>query len=223
MPVLSNPRHELFAQELAKGKTATEACDVSGVVLTPCRGLARYYVYLLIDPRDDKVFYVGKGKGARYAAHVKEWFKGVINNPLKYERIGQIRDDGFAVSEVCFQSDLEEWQSLDLEKELIEGIGRSILTNFCSGKYSPETKGHIEAMDCLARIIPYCRMKMENRPRHKGDLSAEQAELAYWDIVGGFNDVIALHEGRKYRRYERLSFSKYFNNLPVQTNAIQEG
>ena len=28
-----------------------------------------YYVYLLIDPRDGKVFYVGKGKGSRCFDH----------------------------------------------------------------------------------------------------------------------------------------------------------
>jgi hypothetical protein len=28
-----------------------------------------YYVYLLIDPRDGKVFYVGKGKGERCLQH----------------------------------------------------------------------------------------------------------------------------------------------------------
>jgi phage terminase small subunit len=30
MPVLSNPKHERFAQELAKGKTADEAYQLAG-------------------------------------------------------------------------------------------------------------------------------------------------------------------------------------------------
>jgi len=30
-----------------------------------------YYVYALIDPRNKKVFYVGKGKGNRIYAHVE--------------------------------------------------------------------------------------------------------------------------------------------------------
>lgn len=34
MPALSNPKHELFAQELAKGKTQTEAYAVAGYVLS---------------------------------------------------------------------------------------------------------------------------------------------------------------------------------------------
>lgn len=38
MPVLSNPKHERFAQELAKGKTATEAYELAGY--KPNRGNA---------------------------------------------------------------------------------------------------------------------------------------------------------------------------------------
>jgi phage terminase small subunit len=35
MGILTNPRHELFAQELAKGKSATEAHTLAGY--KPCR------------------------------------------------------------------------------------------------------------------------------------------------------------------------------------------
>jgi phage terminase small subunit len=35
MGILTNPRHELFAQELAKGKSASEAYTVAGY--RPCR------------------------------------------------------------------------------------------------------------------------------------------------------------------------------------------
>jgi len=43
MPVLTNPKHELFAQELAKGKTATEATNCSDHQLTECEGLEANY------------------------------------------------------------------------------------------------------------------------------------------------------------------------------------
>jgi hypothetical protein len=31
----------------------------------------KFYVYALIDPRTDRVFYIGKGKGSRIYAHVE--------------------------------------------------------------------------------------------------------------------------------------------------------
>ena len=35
----------------------------------------KYYVYLYSDPRDDKIFYVGKGKNNRVFQHLKDKFK----------------------------------------------------------------------------------------------------------------------------------------------------
>ena len=31
------------------------------------KGMSGYYVYALVDPRDNRIFYVGKGKGDRSA------------------------------------------------------------------------------------------------------------------------------------------------------------
>lgn len=40
---------------------------------------AKWYVYELLDPRDDSVFYVGKGSGNRIFAHEQEARKGVCS------------------------------------------------------------------------------------------------------------------------------------------------
>lgn len=45
------------------------------------------YVYKLIDPRDGKVFYVGKGKGNRVFSHMHlkdEFRKKGSTNPIAY-------------------------------------------------------------------------------------------------------------------------------------------
>lgn len=55
----------------------------------------RYYVYTLTDPRDGKVFYVGKGRGNRVDAHERQAKRG-IKSP-KCDRIREIVAAGLAV------------------------------------------------------------------------------------------------------------------------------
>lgn len=47
----------------------------------------KYYVYILIDPRDNKIFYVGKGYGNRVFFHINE----AIFNPIGTEKLEIIR------------------------------------------------------------------------------------------------------------------------------------
>lgn len=42
-----------------------------------------FYVYGLIDPRDDKIFYIGKGKNNRKDSHLKEELNYYINDGWK--------------------------------------------------------------------------------------------------------------------------------------------
>jgi len=47
-----------------------------------------YYVYLLLDPRNNKIFYIGKGKGNRIFAHIS----GALENPTETEKIKLIKE-----------------------------------------------------------------------------------------------------------------------------------
>ena len=52
-----------------------------------------WYVYRLIDPRNGETFYVGKGRGNRIFAHVKDALslaKDEKENDLKLQRIKEI-------------------------------------------------------------------------------------------------------------------------------------
>lgn len=205
MPVLNNPKHELFAQELAKGKTADEAQNVSGHELTECDGLEGYYVYLLIDPRNDKVFYVGKGKNKRFAAHTREWLSGTIINAPKFEQIGDIIRSGRSVITKCFESGLSEADAFDLEFKLIETIGWSNLTNLSRGEQSDKTRAIAQLKDHISRIRPFCRWQLNILPQlSNSGMSAEKHEQFYWDLTGMLVEHLADLEGRPVKKLERI-------------------
>lgn len=46
------------------------------------------YVYMLVDPRDNKIFYVGEGQGNRVFNHEQE----AIESPKESDKLNQIRD-----------------------------------------------------------------------------------------------------------------------------------
>jgi hypothetical protein len=52
-----------------------------------------YYVYGLVDPRNEQIFYVGKGKGSRFLSHEREAVQG-DGTSAKHERIRQILAEG---------------------------------------------------------------------------------------------------------------------------------
>ena len=55
-----------------------------------------HYVYLLIDPRDNSIFYVGKGQGDRVFAHAKGALKETEQSTLspKNDLIKEIINEG---------------------------------------------------------------------------------------------------------------------------------
>jgi hypothetical protein len=79
----------------------------------------KYYVYSLIDPRDNKIFYVGKGKGNRVFYHINE----SITNPIETEKleiIRSIKSDNFNVKHYIIKHGLEESEAIIVESVLID-------------------------------------------------------------------------------------------------------
>lgn len=103
--------------------------------LTP-KQEAKYYVYALIDPRDGKPFYIGKGSGKRHAHHVYEWnswkSSGGHRNQRKLARISEIHAAGLSVSVEILEKDLTEAAAFKAERLKIREM-RDALTNLSAG------------------------------------------------------------------------------------------
>jgi hypothetical protein len=101
-----------------------------------------YYVYILIDPRTNKPFYVGKGKGNRAKFHLKETIETTINI-RKYNKIQSILKNGLEPKIVYHAIELTEVDAYNAEANLIKQYGRKgydthgILLNICEDNRPP--------------------------------------------------------------------------------------
>jgi len=79
----------------------------------------KFYVYLLIDPKTDKPFYVGKGIGNRVFDHVVCALKEDVSNN-KYKEIRKIISDGNQVKHLIVRHGLTERNAFEIECALID-------------------------------------------------------------------------------------------------------
>lgn len=100
-----------------------------------------YYIYVYLDPRKSGIFnygalsfsyepfYVGKGKGDRWASHIREitnsW-KPRQSHHHKYNKIKKILSEGFMPIVQKLLSNLEEKEAYLREEEIIKLIGKEV-------------------------------------------------------------------------------------------------
>jgi hypothetical protein len=130
----------------------------------------KYYVYELIDPRDDSVFYVGKGTGDRLDQHEKETAKGVSSK--KCNKIRSIESAGFKIRKRKVASFFDEHDAYAFEAAKIVEYGKASLTNVAPLPASMETAKlnpllSDDWMRCLAigfRYLAGYRVDYTHRP-----------------------------------------------------------
>ena len=91
-----------------------------------------YYVYLLIDPESDKIFYVGKGFGNRIYAHLNHALSSPHESD-KLDKIRSIQSKGLQVKHIIHRHGLTEKEAFEVEASLIDFIGLDDLTNIVGG------------------------------------------------------------------------------------------
>lgn len=112
--------------------------------------MTTYYVYQLVNPRNGKPFYIGKGTGNRAWSHVS--FQDGNNNPYKDRFIAKILSEGLEPGvEIIHNNITCEEQAYDLEEQLIRSIGLGNLTNICENARPPSRKGWKPSSNTLAK------------------------------------------------------------------------
>jgi len=101
----------------------------------------QYYVYMLIDPRTNTPFYIGKGDGNRVFQHVLNVQKSVESNEPKSETIREILQSNLEVEHIIVHHGMDEQTAFLVESSLIDAF------NFYYGK-----KG-IAALPSLTNLV----------------------------------------------------------------------
>ena len=101
--------------------------------------LGEYYVYGLIDPRNKKIFYIGKGTGNRVFEHERESQGSPDSEKLKLKTIDEIKRAGLEVEKIIIHSNLTESEAFAAEAALINVfnyVSDTGLTNIAAGHHS---------------------------------------------------------------------------------------
>lgn len=149
-----------------------------------------FYVYALIDPRNNQVFYIGKGTGNRVFSHEIESGKSQKSEKAKLQKIREIKSSGHSVKQVIVNWGLTESEAFAAEASLINMmrfLSADSLTNTVSGHHVHEALRveDFEIMYGADRLQPediqHSIMVIKINKRYHRDMSA--AEL--YDAVRG--------------------------------------
>lgn len=100
-----------------------------------------YYVYCLVDPRNQKIFYIGKGVGNRVFAHACDALDEEYSSTNKIDKIREIIKSGNTVKHYIIRHKLSEEDAFTVESVLIDLLTYqafntdSLLTNIVAGHH----------------------------------------------------------------------------------------
>lgn len=107
-----------------------------------------YYVYLLIDPVSNQIFYVGKGTGNRVFSHINLALVSPYESD-KLDRIRSIQAKGLQVDHIIIRHGLTEKEAFEVEGSLIDFIGLDGLTNILNG-HNSEARGRMTIKEIIS-------------------------------------------------------------------------
>lgn len=152
-----------------------------------------FYVYALVDPRDRRIFYIGKGENNRVFDHARDALCGEDAASLKLSTIRDILAEGEQVEYYILRHNLTEDEALLVESALIDMLTyeafntERVLTNLVAGHHQwnegIKTAEEINIMYDCAKIEPAPADRMllvsMNRSYKKGSKGIYDRENDY--------------------------------------------
>lgn len=179
----------------------------------------QFYVYCLVDPRDNRIFYIGKGSGNRVFQHAQNALDNHSDN-LKLDTIRDIIKDGLSVKYYIIHHGLTEEESYLVESVLIDMFTyaqfnkESILTNIQAGHHQwdkgVKTIEEVNALYDCAKLVPVNQDKLIciniNKTYNQYDVdcygtrdNTYEATRKYWRLNGNrakqADYVLATYQG----------------------------
>lgn len=132
----------------------------------------RYYVYALRDPRNGRVFYIGKGIGDRINSHVREADKNPESERAKLKTITEVEGAGHRVDLLFLRTGIDdEHTAFIVEQAVIDAFAADghQLTNLVRGHDSgseglatlPAVVARHQAAPCPAIPLPLVMVKIQ--------------------------------------------------------------
>lgn len=160
----------------------------------------RYYVYALRDPRDGRVFYIGKGIGDRINAHVREAGKDPESERAKLRTINDIESAELEVDLLFLRTGIEdELTSFVVEQAVIDAFAADghPLTNLVRGHNSgsqglatlPAVVARLRALPCPPIPEPIIMVKIQSGWRSDStDQQIFEQTRGHWRIAPWVRD-----------------------------------
>ena len=159
-----------------------------------------HYVYALRDPRDGRVFYVGKGFQSRIHAHTIEAGKDLASERKKLRVINEIHSAGLSVDLLFLRYGIEDDETaFTVEQAVIDAFAADghPLTNLVRGHNSgthglaalPAVVARYRAEPCPAIPYPVVMFKIQNgwRP-DMNDAQVYDQTRGHWRIAPWVRD-----------------------------------
>ena len=158
-----------------------------------------YYVYLLEDPRNGEIFYVGKGRGNRVFFHVGDAPDGARRSD-KLDRIREIHRSGLEVEHTILRHGLTESMAFEIEAAMIDFLGIHSLANEVAGQYSADfglkSAAEIVAMyagEPLDTDEPVLLLNINNRYRRDMTVGDIYNATRRWWVLGERRNTCLLY------------------------------